>query len=338
MSSSTNIAFVLAKGRSGTTLLQMIFNAHPDIIAPIESPFILYLQSRYKQVTHWDEKQVDRFIKDIHTDRRFRLFWKPDRALLKERIMALGSKATFQQVCVEVIKMSNTGKQDTSTLVVDKNPVYSIFTPEIYPLFPRSKYIHMVRDYRANVASHKKTFKIGNVGYLAHKWLDHNLSLEAFKKAHPKQVLTLRYEDLIEAPESTVRELCAFLEIDFHPSLMEHHLVAEKMNTQKPAYFRRHHHNVLNPLNQDALKKWQKELSTAEVELIEQIAGEYGASRGYDCTTEPHQRQHNFKASITGLQYRMWRKMVRWFYLGPFWMRRTFFVVVSKFFDKKHLK
>ena len=41
--SSMPMSFVLGKERSGTTLLQLMLNVHPGIVAPPESRFIMLL-------------------------------------------------------------------------------------------------------------------------------------------------------------------------------------------------------------------------------------------------------------------------------------------------------
>ena len=47
------IIFVLARGRSGTTLLQTILDSHPNIQAPFESRFAIHYRHRYLGIKKW---------------------------------------------------------------------------------------------------------------------------------------------------------------------------------------------------------------------------------------------------------------------------------------------
>ena len=44
--------FVIGKERSGTTLLQVMLNAHPNIVAPPESRFIIMFYFKYGSKTN----------------------------------------------------------------------------------------------------------------------------------------------------------------------------------------------------------------------------------------------------------------------------------------------
>ena len=98
METTKEIAFIVAKGRSGTTLLQMMLSNHKEIIAPIESPLILHLKSKYSKLSLWDKSTITEFIKDLYTDRRFKLFWNVSKSLLKEKL-STAQDLNFQNAC-----------------------------------------------------------------------------------------------------------------------------------------------------------------------------------------------------------------------------------------------
>ena len=68
------IVFILGKGRSGTTLLQTMLDAHPNTIAPIESRFVVHFKNRYGQVTKWTSDRKSAFIQDVLEEQKIKFF------------------------------------------------------------------------------------------------------------------------------------------------------------------------------------------------------------------------------------------------------------------------
>ncbi len=59
------VVFIVGFGRSGTTLLQELMNAHPNVIGPPEYSFIVYLYSRYGNKKHWTKADIAEFIEAL---------------------------------------------------------------------------------------------------------------------------------------------------------------------------------------------------------------------------------------------------------------------------------
>src|SRR5690554_6308474 len=78
------IAFLVAKDRSGTTLLQTMLDSHPNICAPLESRFVLHLKSRYQHKVHWNDRLKARFTKDLFEEEKMVLLWELDMDALKQ--------------------------------------------------------------------------------------------------------------------------------------------------------------------------------------------------------------------------------------------------------------
>lgn len=51
------MVFIIGRGRSGTTLLQTIMDAHPTIITANESPFIINLKQKYSKINQWSAEK-----------------------------------------------------------------------------------------------------------------------------------------------------------------------------------------------------------------------------------------------------------------------------------------
>src|SRR5690554_7919810 len=80
------IAFLVAKDRSGTTLLQTMLDSHPNICAPLESRFVLHLKNKYHSKTIWNKSLKTQFVKNLFKEQKMVLFWELDQDALIERL------------------------------------------------------------------------------------------------------------------------------------------------------------------------------------------------------------------------------------------------------------
>src|SRR5579862_4866650 len=87
--------FVLGKERSGTTLLQLMLNVHPGIVAPPESRFIILLFYKYGRIKQWTEKIIVNFCNDLFKEALFRNFWSVIREELQADLLASRNLLTF---------------------------------------------------------------------------------------------------------------------------------------------------------------------------------------------------------------------------------------------------
>src|SRR6266540_3137780 len=105
----------------------------------------------------------------------------------------------------------------------DKTPRYALTLPFIDRLFPTCQVVHVIRDGRDVVASHRVRW-----GYLAalkavRKWPHYVHSARAAGAAMtPDRYHELRYEDLVSEPEKTLRELLDFLDEPWDSAVLAH--------------------------------------------------------------------------------------------------------------------
>lgn len=284
------IVFIIGRGRSGTSLLQTIFDANPGVKTANESPFIIHLKQKYLHIKKWDVKKTDEFITDLYKDKKFDFLWAIDPSDLRKHIHQYDfGKFTFPILCKLVyLSITSAFEKHKTDLIVDKNPLYSSFVPELMEVFPEAKFIHIVRDYRDNINSSRKAFKVKNIFVLAQRWKRYNKMIEACKAKKPEQFFTIRYEDLVTMPEKIIPEICNFLSLSFNEKMYRFY------NTTRTAFtdenykngimaelVQQFHKNLLNPISTSQIDKWKKELSAREIEVIEYITGNYAKKYGY---------------------------------------------------------
>ena len=94
-----------------------------------------------------------------------------------------------------------------TTILADKNPHYSLWAKELGEIFPKAKFVHIIRNPFDNIASFQNVrFDINDTIGLALRWKTFNEAI--FDAGLDERCFVLRYEELVETPEETVKRLC----------------------------------------------------------------------------------------------------------------------------------
>jgi hypothetical protein len=94
----------------------------------------------------------------------------------------------------------------------------------------------------------------------------------AHLQSHPR-LTVVRFEDLIEDSENTVRILCGKLGVSYAKELLD----VGQINSSHQSSVG----GARRGLQKDAIDKWRKELGAGEVSIAERCCGKYMASFGY---------------------------------------------------------
>ncbi len=328
--SNAPIAFLVAKDRSGTTLLQTMLDSHPNICAPLESRFVLHLKNKYQNKTHWDTKLKAQFIKDLFLEQKMVLLWELDMEDLRKRIANLPENTTYGEVCKQVYVSSKSfHPKEIVKLIVDKNPIYAIMIPLLKEIYPDAKFIHLVRDYRGNVNSIFSLYKKLSVKKLGQSWVMTNQEIEREKSLQPENFITLRYEDLLDNPEMELTKLTDFFHLEFHPNMLTYH---ERISEAISAYVNRSpnekvrkvreigiatvHKNLSKPLKNSFKDKWKETFSEEQIETLETYCGDFAEKYGYKPTTNVSSKVEKIPADLN-----FEKEKLRLYYRLPIWLR-----------------
>ncbi len=217
--------FIVGRGRSGSTLLRSLFDAHPRVRIPLESRFVQFLYYKYPVNRKWTQETAIRAIRDLEHG-----FEPPriQRDQLEREIENQDPDLTFERVCKLIYLNTHSEflKEEISA-IGDKNPRYTFFIPQLLRLFPRAKFIHLVRDYRDNVVSIQRAGKLikesGNTYYSMGRWSLYNRFVLKYQKRYPERFRRVHFEELIRDPESVMKKLCVFLGLDYKPEILNYH-------------------------------------------------------------------------------------------------------------------
>jgi hypothetical protein len=263
--SSDRPIFVVGCPRSGTTMLSLMIHAHPRLAMPPESRFLIKTWRKREKYGDLSTPQQRMALAKscVRTGSKVRdLGLDPDETLkaILEAPPTLGSAfGTVFKLFADKHGAARWG---------DKRPAYYQEVDVLLRLFPDAQIVHIVRDGRANVASLKKMpwWPYDSVGSMA-SWSQAEFCSQRNAKRLPKDVFhVIRYESLVADPEPVLRELCAFLEEDFVPAMLEPSEVRDVVPEKKTW------HVALNQsVNTDRVESWRKGLEPWELGLMETV-------------------------------------------------------------------
>lgn len=190
--------FVIGAQRSGTTLLRLMLDAHPDVAIGPETAFA---------------RGVDALVESPffgHGDQWYEQYgWSRDRL---ERAAA----ALYGEV------FSSWARSMGAVRWGEKTPVHRYHVPRLATWFPDAQFVGLVRHPGA-VASSRERWGYDWTATLRDWAASGRYLLEACDLLDAHRVLLLRYEDLVDDPEAAMRRLCTFLDLPWSPLVLEHH-------------------------------------------------------------------------------------------------------------------
>ena len=289
-----SIHFIIGPGRSGTTLLAMILNQHPNCISTPELKHFIYFYKKYKNIQFITEElltDLEAYFDVVGATKKNILFNIEDNFYLKGLIV--NQKISYAQLTKLIYLgfFSSVKNIEQVSCIVDKNPFYTFHTEKILDIFPDAKFITVIRDYRAFVLSNRQSQKpfisVKSVSYYAYAWNFHAEKLIQLQKKHPEKLLIINYENLVVNKETEVAKIFEFIKLpytnavfDFHKSLTEK-LASMQPNNKAHARAIKKLTDLSKPINPDRVNAWKQNLSVFQQKNIEFICADLGNKIGY---------------------------------------------------------
>jgi hypothetical protein len=171
----------------------------------------------------------------------------------------------------------------------DKRPHNIRFLDFIFRHFPRARVIHVTRDARDAVCSlrtHPKYRLVNGERVLTgirrplrpciRMWL-RDTAAGMNWRGHPGYC-EVKYEDLVERPEPTLRSVCDFIGEPWDAAMLAYH--EQGGGSRDPRRFVANF-EATEPLTPQAIQRWRKDLTAAELQLVVRHAGHRLAQLGY---------------------------------------------------------
>lgn len=262
--------FFVGCGRSGTTLVRALVDAHPDMAIPPESHFVVAQAPKAGRA--FDPAAL---VSALDASERFAL-WGLDRDAIAGAVHTVGGSYPDAVRAVFALWAHRQGKARYG----DKTPGYVVHLPVIAGLFPEAVVVHVVRDGRDVAASFVELGWAGTAEEAALHWrLRVSRGRRAGRELGPGRYHELRYEDLVADPEHSLRALCDAIDLPFSPAMVDHRAGAAEVarTTSHPEY----HPHLAEPLTAD-LRDWRRDLEPSTLARIELVAGPVLAGLGYE--------------------------------------------------------
>lgn len=268
--------FIVGCGRSGTTLLREMLDRGPELAIGAETTF---------------------FCDFLNTDRLAEI-WKLDRARVRELARRSPNVVRFAESFFR-----EHAEREGKPRWGDKTPRNISVLPWLLGRFPEARFIHIIRDGR-DVACSRATFrthrlKHGKVverarpktlsyGAAAREWVS-AVTLGIAYESHPR-VTSVRYERLIEDPETELRRLTAFAGVEYSDVLLA---PREDRDLKSDPGRLLHNPGAAGMLTKKAKGRWLRDLAPADRRAVHAVAGELLKELGYagsdDWLEEPAQ-------------------------------------------------
>ncbi len=261
--------FLVGCARSGTSWLQIMLASHPAIATVRETHlFDNYLGLLYQA---W-RNEADNLSRDGL------------RGILIEDDLDRAAKVLADRVFEQIV-----ASKPGATIALEKTPMHLVYHQKIRTLYPTARFINIVRDPRAVVASllaasHEPwgTWASRDLAEMAHVWLASvHIGLIGLA-AYGNDVFQARYEDLHTTPEATLDHLWQWLGVAPQPydsqRVSIERLKAERHQgpTSQPTF-----ENRENFFRRGTMDGWQSDFSAGDIATIESIAAPFMAQLGY---------------------------------------------------------
>jgi hypothetical protein len=261
--------FIVGSARSGTTLLRLILNAHPDVAVPPESRFITELYEGRDRV------EVDSLLDRLAAHQRFAAWEVPIEEIRRE---LSGSRARYSEIMTAAY--SAYARLQEKSRWGDKTPRYVENIPLLARLFPEAKFIHLIRDGRNVALSYAEVpFGPKSIVKVAALWAQRVAAgMLDGRPLHGDRYHEMLYEDLVEDAAGEIKSTCEFLELEFDPEMLDYTERAGDAMLPRAERF--------NPRVTDgtiaARRSWQDVMPDRQVELFEAVAGPVLSELGYE--------------------------------------------------------
>ncbi len=237
--------FLVGAERSGSTLLRLMLDSHPEITGCEGYEFVVDLlgdDGSYPELPrYWDYLSTHQIFGSTKLE--------IDRSLDYQSLV----NSFIQQ------RMDLSGKPQAAAMV-------HFHFGRILHLWPNARFIHMVRDPRDVTASVLQMGWEGNVWFGLNKWVDAETEWDRVQPLlGSNRYLEVLYADLIGDHVGTLQRICEFLEVEYTGQMLDY--------ASDTGY------DVPDPTK---VNKWNKTLSSREIRLVEGRVGELLVARGFE--------------------------------------------------------
>jgi hypothetical protein len=291
--------FVTGNSRSGTKMMGRILHNHPLVHSFPELHFFEQMWSgkdEGKILSAAESEKLAALLLNISREgyfaKRHPQDFIPDAKALLGNEPSLTGAEVFSHVVL------SEAKQNGKEIPCDQTPQNVFYIAEILRLFPGSFILNMVRDPRDVLLSQKRKWKRRFLGGSHATWFETirawtnyhpitisrlwNSAMAAREKVKHRQVMSVKFEQLLATPDQTIESICYFLGIPFSETLKQVPQVGSSSGLDRAD---------TKGINADRAQSWNKGgLNKTEIWFCQQTCARWMKEAGYEavkCSPNP---------------------------------------------------
>ncbi|MDD5260762.1 MAG: sulfotransferase [Methylacidiphilales bacterium] len=269
--------------RSGTTLLRLMLDAHPDLAIPPETNWLVH----FSQDTENRQCDARQFVHLLKNHPAIRSNW-PDLHFEENDLLDfLPRRGSFSIADGIRLALLAYARRHGKKIFGEKSPSNTYCFSAIQSLLPEARFIHIVRDGRAVCASWRHTWFAPPGGLIGCMMAWQNWVIRGREEGKKcRHYLEIRFEDLVTDPEGTLKTVCAFLDLAWDARMLEYHVSAAQRLTEHEAHYDSegrilatrnqrfaNHSSAIRPPEPEKLDEWKTLLSEDEQKIVNELMG-----------------------------------------------------------------
>jgi hypothetical protein len=275
--------FVVGAARSGTTLLQRMLDAHPQLAVVNET---YWVPRKFRERTGLTREGLvtPALLPQLLASPKFSRMGVTEEDLLG--LLDDGEPVRYERFVARIFDLY--AERRGKPLAGDKTPGYVRRIGRIHELWPRARFVHIIRDPRdvclsmlewrsgERTAGQFGTWDMDPVISTALYWrYSVAVGREAGESLGPTLYHEVRYEDHVSSPERELAKMCDFLGLPYAEEMTRFY----EGKTRRRKLGRSSKAQWLPPTA--ALRDWRTQLPTGDVERVEAVAGDLLRCLGY---------------------------------------------------------
>jgi len=265
-----------------------MLTCHPNICISPEGSWLIKLYPRYYGVVLTDEC-LETFADDLLATPKIE-GWTLDRSGLWEYLKRMRPQ-DYASLTACVYQYYTDRHQPGKQRWGDKNNYYLDYIQLIATLFPNALFLHIVRDGRDVACSYRDLSETkaeyapnlpASVCGATLDWVgNENTIQKSFNAIDTARTCTVRYEDLTQHPQETLRAVCTFINEPYDENMLAFAEVNRKMSLE-PEMFMVWKDRTKEPVTAKRVGRWRREMFQEDQFLFQLIAKKQLAGYGYD--------------------------------------------------------
>lgn len=242
--------FLVGSERSGTTLLRLMLNHHPQLAWCNEFEYVIDLVA-----PDGKSPELAKYYEWLETHRIF-----------QATKFTINPDLNYPQLVNSFLlqKLEQTGKPLIGATV------HRHFDRLLH-IWSDARFIHIIRDGRDVARSYIDMGWAGNVWAGASGWIEAEQLWQNLSQTIPRERrIDIIYEHLISEPEKILTQICEFIGIPYDSKMLSY---PEDSSYEAP--------------NPKFTQQWRRKLSENEIQLVESRMGDMLVERGYDLSGLP---------------------------------------------------